>query len=244
MDSKKANRLLERITALHKSLAGTNNDEISSIERDLMLSYLRQFYDEYSQIGTKVVSTTKKEAPKPAVAVTPPPPPPPPVIETPKPAPPPAEPLVTESIATSLDKEEVTPASPPPPPPPPAPVAPKPAPAPKVAKEVRSTVKVPPKIAALFSPPEMKELSDRLAQTPIKDLTRALTINNRVQFANVLFGGNSDLMNSVLKRLNGLGSLAAAKPVLVDLAGEHNWTEAEIAPVAKDFIKLVSRRYV
>jgi hypothetical protein len=98
-------------------------------------------------------------------------------------------------------------------------------------------------VAELFASQEVKELSDRLGQQPIKDLTRALTINDRVQFANVLFAGNSELMNSLLKRLNGLGSLDAAKPVLAELAQEQDWTADEKAPVARDFIKLIARRY-
>lgn len=216
MDSKQAARLLDRINALHRSLdpAG-DDDDVSAIERDLMLSYLRRFYDFYHGLGVAKAaqssrpaatqpmpqpSTPAPPAPPPTTAPTPPPP-------KPKPAPPPPPPVAK---------------SPPPPPP-------------------RS---VSPKVAKLFATPPVKELSDRLASSPVKDLTRALTINNRVQFANVLFGGNSDLMNSLLKRLNGLGSFVAAQPVLAELAEQNNWTDAEKADVARDLIKLVRRRYV
>lgn len=227
MDSKKANRLLERINALHKSLVAGAESEISGIEKDLMLSYLRQLYEEYQFAGTvaepatktKKTTPTKKATPPPVVVETPAPAPPPPapVVPTPPPAPP--APRVIEKPATSI-------------------VQPTPAPAPQ-----KAAFKMNAKVAALFASQEVKELSDRLGQSPIKDLTRALTINNRVQFANVLFSGNSDLMNSVLKRLNGLGSMDAAKPVLAELAGEHDWTDDEKAAVARDFIKLVNRRY-
>ncbi len=101
-----------------------------------------------------------------------------------------------------------------------------------------------PKLDQLFAQPATKELSERLAQQPLKDLTRALTINNRVQYANTLFAGNSDLMNSVLMRLNQLDSMANARPDLEELALSFNWTEEEKIPVAQDFIKLVNRRYV
>lgn len=223
MDAKKADRLLNRINALHKSLAPGGDGDISAIEKDLMLSYLRQLYEVYHnaelETSGSIAPPAKKPKPEP---VTPP---------VPKPAPPQVE-IKPEPVVT-------------PPPPPPEPVVkekPAPPPPPPVVK--KPAVQMSKKVAALFSTQKAKELSEQLSQQPIKDLTRALTINNRVQFANVLFSGNSDLMNSVLKRLNGIGSFDAAQPILVDLARDNDWTDEERAPIARDFIKLVNRRYV
>ena len=226
MDTKKAGQLLDRINALHKSLTLVYDEDMSSIERDLMLSYLRRLYDLYHAPAAVKV---KASAPTPPPAPTPPAPPKPtPVVATPPPPSPPAP------VAPVRQPE------------PPAPVAPpaavQPAPAPLAVTP--PTKKVPAKIAKLFSQPEARELSERLSRQPVKDLTRALTINDRVQFSNVLFGGNADLMNSVLKRLNTYADLDEAKPDLVDLAEQFDWSEGESVEVAQNFIKLVSRRYV
>ena len=64
--------LLNKINALHKSIE--IDGEISSIERDLMLSYTRQFYEAFLMMS---------DAPAPVVQA----PLPPVVVETPKPAP-------------------------------------------------------------------------------------------------------------------------------------------------------------
>lgn len=234
MDIKKAGQLLDRINALHKSLTLVDEDEMSAIERDLMLSYLRRLYDLYHH-GTADTVPTK------------------PVVTTPMPAPAPAPPVVQPQPEAVLPPPPVVQVTPPPvvtPPPAPAPpVVQTPPPAPVVTPPppptpVPASKSIPAKIAKLFSQPEARELSERLSRQPIKDLTRALTINDRVQFANVLFGGNADLMNSVLKRLNDFNDLDEAKPDLVDLADQFNWGEGESVEVAQNFIKLISRRYV
>lgn len=201
-----------------------------------MLSYLRQLYDLYldeSLITTKATAATAvKEMAKASM----------PNAEA---MPPPPTTTTTAPLAPIAKKEEL-PAPPPaavtPPPPPPPVIEPVAAPVvPSASREVRA---VNAKVAQLFAQPATKELSERLAQQPLKDLTRALTINNRVQYANTLFGGNSELMNSVLLRLNQLDSMARARPDLEELALEFGWIEEEKKPVAQDFIKLVNRRYV
>jgi hypothetical protein len=76
----------------------------------------------------------------------------------------------------------------------------------------------------------------------VTDLTRALSINNRVQFANKLFAGTDDL-NQQLKALNLKGSMDNARPLLIELAREHEWHKPDRQEVAREFIDLVRRRY-
>lgn len=219
MDTKKAGQLLDRINALHKSLTIIEGDEISDIERDLMLSYLRRLYDIYLADQQTVVSPPPKKSRRTKSTVAPPAKPV--VVEE---TPPPPTPAPVESPAP-VEPVVVTPVSP-------------------VIPQPPKTAAVPAKIAKLFKQPEAKELSERLSRQPVKDLTRALTINDRVQFANVLFAGNSDLMNSVLQRLNTYPNMDKAKTDLVELAEQFKWAEGDNADVAQNFIKLVSRRYV
>ena len=49
MDLQHAKILLEKINALYKSISADEN-RVSSIERDLMLSYIRQLYDSFLEV--------------------------------------------------------------------------------------------------------------------------------------------------------------------------------------------------
>lgn len=218
MNIQQANILLEKITALHKSIS-LDNGEVSSIERDLMLSYIRQYYEALMD-GTGASTSPRKRtapaapkaSPPPKPKPTPPPPAPEPVVEAPKPPPPP--------------KVEVAPA----PAPKPAPVAP---PAPKAS----------PAVAALFRKGQAKELSEKLGQSAITDLTKAMSINDKLLYANELFGRDMSAMNTMLQKLNGMGSLDEAKAELISLAQNNDWTNEERSEIAQSFIKLVQRRF-
>lgn len=83
----------------------------------------------------------------------------------------------------------------------------------------------------------------RFGRQPLKDLTKALTINNRILFTRDLFGGDGDLLNTTLGTLNTAGAFAGARPVLEKLAGEYGWAEEDKKETAKEFIELVRRRY-
>ncbi len=241
MDSKKAAQVLDRINALHRSLHLLGDEQdISAIERDLMLSYLRQLYALYLE-DSKTVQALSTPPATPVIADEPPvlapiketswPTAAPPAV--PLPAPPPrlvstAVPAVVPAVVS---------------PPTPVPAADPPPIRPAALATPLGYRSKHPKVEQLFAKPAAMELSDRLALQPVKDLTRALTINNRVQYANTLFGGNSELMNSVLIRLDTLNEMAAARPYLEELADQFHWMEDEKLVIAIDFVKLVSRRY-
>lgn len=96
----------------------------------------------------------------------------------------------------------------------------------------------------LFDLHESSELSDKLANAPIKDLTKAMGINERIFTVNELFGGKQDEMTNILSALNGLDTFGEAKTVLMDsVAQKYNWTEGSKLKKAKNFIKLVKRRF-
>ena len=78
---------------------------------------------------------------------------------------------------------------------------------------------------------------------PLTDLTKSLTINNRVLFSRDLFGGDNELLNTTLRTLNTSGSEAAAQPVMESLARRFDWTEEDKKETAREFIELVRRRY-
>ncbi|MTB50712.1 hypothetical protein [Lewinella sp. W8] len=239
MPHSQANRLLNRINALHKSLQLDEGGSLSTMERDLMLGYLRELYEYYlNAAGQPATPPPPTPAPKPAppkpVQAAPPPPvqpatPPPapaPPPPTPKPVTPPPPPPPVES------KPEVAVPTPPPPPKP-APTPP-PAPAPSSASR---------EITALFSQDGGSHLAAKLGSQSVDDLTRALSINSRLLYTKELFGDDNDLLNTTLRTLNSSGSLQAARPVLESLAKRFDWTLEERRETALEFIDLIRRRY-
>jgi hypothetical protein len=137
-------------------------------------------------------------------------------------------------------------APPPPPAPKPAP-APEPTPAPEQKAPPAPTppeeVKGSAAIEALFRIKEAKELSEKLSQQEVKDLTKALSINDKLLYANELFGRDMSAMTQVLQQLNGLSNLTEAKSILIPIAEKFDWSEDEREDVAQSFIKLVRRKY-
>lgn len=251
MSLTQAKILLEKINALYKSMS-LDQGKVAPIERDLMLSYVRQLYEAFLEQDTEVPAKAAPVAPPaPPVVVAPPPPPPAPepVVVTPPPAPvapPPPPPPAPEPVVV---------APPPPPPPAPAPepipvqpvvAPPPPAPQPLAYEPPVITTAAeaaPPRIEALFEKKEARELSEKLSEQRIDDLTKALAINDKLLYANDLFGKDMKNMNDTLDKLNRMRSMDDAKPLLVSLASRFDWPNEERADTARTFIKLVRRKY-
>jgi hypothetical protein len=234
---------LEKIIALYKSMSADERN-ISPIERDLMLSYIRQLYE--TCLDTPSVPTAS-QAPAPVKQT---PPPPPPKVETPRfveqprvEVPVVAPPKYTPPPVVEEPKYVALPPPPPPvveqpryspPPPPPAPE-----PRPRAAASAISA-----EVEALFDEHVGKEISDRIANAPIPDLTKAFGFNDRLLMQNELFLGNKGAFDEMLKDLNNASSFDTARIYLSDLAVRNNWNlNSERQKHAKSFIKLVRRRF-
>ncbi len=254
MSLKQAGTLLEKISNLQKSMT-LDADSISPIERDIMLSYVRQLYEAYLELdlrggdrsGSGNSSSTRAEngeratirisdTPSPASrqpAYTPPPPAPESQAERrSEPSPAPARPNYQPPVpqATYTPPAQPTP-------------APQPRPTYTPTSAPAATTSVSPKVAALFQETTGRELSDRLANQPVSDLTRAMAINDRLLYANQLFAKDGQTLNTALSQLNQKGSFDAAKVMLADLAEQYDWMDDERRETAVAFIKLVRRRY-
>ena len=242
MDLQHAKILLEKINALYKSILADEN-RVSSIERDLMLSYIRQLYDSFLEVEEIEPPKPKKkkekkkikaldleieevkikeEKPKIKKAR---------IIEIPD--------SLKELEEASISQKTSTP--PPAPAPPPEPEAiPEPllesAPPPP-------TPSLDPIIEELFEHKTATDLSEKLSERPINDLTKSMSINDRLLFMNTLFGKSMDALNIALTHLNTLDGMPQAKPYLIKLASQHDWMDKGKQETAKDFIKLIRRRY-
>lgn len=257
MDLQQARILVRKINSLFKSMEMDGSPQPTPIERDLMLSYLRQLYqsflDESGLEASKItVSAPLVEAPKP----TPKPEPEPvkPIYEAPKAYVPPVvhvEPPKVEIPPVPEVREEpkvyIPPVEIPKPPvvevkPPVAePVQPTP---PPVSPPPTSTGGGNSRIDALFSFKKATELSEKLSEMPIADLTKGMSINDRLLYMNELFGRDMSKLDEVLRALNNFPSLDSAKSYLMGVAAQYNWGEEERSEIAQSFIKLVRRRFV
>ena len=99
-------------------------------------------------------------------------------------------------------------------------------------------------LGELFQTEQINELSDKLSFSPISDLTKAMGLNERIFTVNELFGGNNEEFQNMMVALNGLGSYDEAKSVLISsVATKYGWSEPGKMKKARNFIKIVQRRY-
>jgi hypothetical protein len=215
MDSQQVKILLEKINSLYKSI-NLNNGPMVAIERDLMLSYIRQLYEEFleadapkqsAQSLPNIVEEDIKQAP-------------PKEADSPKPTYDP--PKVTETPPYTPPPKVETPRETPTPPPPPR-------------KSGNYEV--------LFDQKQAKELSEKLSERPITDLTKAFAINDKLLYINELFGRDNESFNETLKLLNRFESMSEAKSLLLSVAEQYDWLDEERQEIAQSFIKTVRRRY-
>lgn len=248
MDKQDVRILVRKFNTLFKSMEESEGQP-SAVERDLMLSYVRQLYDYFLQEP----EVAHKHKPEEQVVVVPSyPPPAPPVVVTPVPETPvrpivaPAPPIVP--IAS-----------------PPLPPVVAPAPAPVVQAPPESMVPLDPNsgfsvepprqaeaertyqnqgIDQLFSFKKATEWSERLGESPVSDLGRAMSINDRLLYMNELFGKDRGALEESIQVLNRFESFETARSFLYNLAEQYHWAAENRLEIAHAFIKLVRRRYL
>ncbi len=217
MDSQQVKILLEKINSLYKSI-NLNKGPMVAVERDLMLSYIRQLYEEFLEA----------DAPKqPAQSL-------PNIVETDvKPPPPPPREVPAAKPSYEAPKVAEAPKYTPPPPR----EEPKPTP-PPVSRPAKSG-----NYEVLFDQKQARELSEKLSERPVTDLTKAFAINDKLLYINELFGRDNESFNETLKLLNRFETMNEARSLLLSVAEQYDWLDEERQEIAQSFIKTVRRRY-
>ena len=236
MDFQKTKIYLDK---LNREFARMSKDPENTIriDEDIMASYVRELYDAIlSEPGVPAVPKVEPAPARPVVRpavvapiveVAPPPPPPPPPAPVVAEAPPPAPPAPPEPV-----REEPPAPAPPPPVEEPRPTPPRPAVIPPAGLEV------------LFEEKQAKELSEKLAESAIADLKKAIALNDRLLYTSELFAGDGKAFESTLGALNSFSNFAEAQDYLVQFCAVHyTWTDKKRLDIAKSFVKLVRRRY-
>ncbi len=233
MDFQKAKIYLDK---LNREFARMSKDPENTIriDVDIMASYIRELYDAILSESIAHAPAKEEHAPvrpqhqrtpvaAPPIEIAPPPPPAPVVAEIPPPAPPPPA------------REDPPAPAPPPPVEVPRPSAPPPVP---VAASSPSGLDV------LFEEKQAKELSEKLAESPIADLKKAIALNDRLMYTSELFAGDGKAFENTLESLNSFTHFEDARNYLVQhCAVQYAWTDKKRLDSAKAFIKLVRRRY-
>ncbi len=218
MDFSKSKVLLKKINAIHDSVAAFGGD-FSSLEKDLILQYIRDLYESINIDGqiSETPSTNHQVAPKVDVPVK-------------------AVPVVSEVIAKvstngSSNGQAMQSIS---------------STIPTAVEELpkQKEKKKDPDLEILFEESKADDLSQRFANAPIKDISKAMGINERILTINELFKGDQQAFQSVADTLNGFSSFAEAKEFLINgIATEKDWASNKRKKKAAVFIKLVRRRY-
>jgi hypothetical protein len=226
MDLTQSKKVLDKINALYKSLS-VEEDHISSIERDLMLSYIRQLYESFLETTPETLSAPARKAIKKA-KINKEVKPAKPVVEPKKEAPhePVFEVATPEPTPPKVETKKPKPQSPQPP--------------------AAPTVKVAPmgKFKSLFENKGANELSEKLSLQPISDITKAISINDKLLYVNDLFGKDANTYAATINKLNSLSNLEEANNILLEYAKTNDWLDEEKKDTARSFIKLVKRRYI
>lgn len=220
MDHKKAKITLGKLNVLFNSLEEAG-EEISKIEKDLMLNYIKQLYEAVLHPDSftipklpdpaNVPSREKnQEAVEPKVYL-------------------PEEPTL-DIKAKQNNRIEINGA-----------------PEPEIENtegKIDEGVTIDESLADLFSIEEATDLSQKLGLMPIKDLKKSMGINEKIFTVKELFNGDQKLFDECLDALNGFSNFEDAKKFLaIGPAMNFDWSEKEKQKKAKTFIRLIHRRY-
>lgn len=249
MDFQKSKIYLDK---LHREFNRMSKDpeNVVRLDIDILASYVRELYDAILSDPIHSVPIAKPEpapvrihtpAPKVEIIKETPPPPPPVVVQAPPP------PVMVEAPTPPPVVVEVAPppVAPQVPPPPPV-IVETPVPAPP-AVETKPAKAAPPLsggIEALFEEKQAKELSEKLAESAIADLKKAIALNDRLLYTSELFAGDGKAFETALNTLNDFAHFEEARDFLIhNYVVHYTWTDKKRVDTAKAFIKLVRRRY-
>ena len=239
MNLAKSKLVLKKINNLYDSLE--LGDEISKIEKDLLLDYIKELYEMVIQIENKKdkksknpieleKSFKKKEKKKNQIRTE--------EVEESIPSSP-----VKENIEVTF--EEVLAES--------EPIIEKISSngngvhlkAEPIVNSAPSPIKkVSPELESLFDESIINQVDYRFSQTPITDITKAMGINERLLIINLLFNKDQQDFNYITSKLNYFNSFDEATQYLKsEVADKYDWANVEKREKAIEFIKLIKRKY-
>ena len=234
MNHKKIKKQINKINSFFESI--TADDEISKIEKNLLLSYISKLYESILDPIDNLVAEAKTSRPvamKKKTAAE--------IERKPYQKTENGLPIVEEVEIISTPQEILV----------------KEAVKPITLVEAKKTVNTPAsdvietskvelseKMISIFEKSRGLEISDKLGNLPLKDLTKAMGINERMFTIKELFGGNQERFKTVMSDINELSGYDEAKEYLIrGVATELKWDSESHYKKADKFVKLVQRRF-
>ena len=241
MNYNKTSKLLKKFKGLHNTLRDSGQ-EPSGIEKDLLLSYLKELYENVisidavsaepslpSQPVDEVITASSNGHSQQYVA-------PEQVTKPTQEVVVPAEqaPVVDRVAASTPSLAPLVAQAP----------AVQEAPAAPVVQEKMSPSSPNSPLSELFADKGVNELSDKLNKLPISDINKAMGINEKVLTINELFHGDQELFSKTMLKLNSFTSFNEAKNYLIGgVASDLRWADDGKLKKADKFIQLLRRRY-
>ncbi|MFN4080319.1 MAG: hypothetical protein ACK4NS_05420 [Saprospiraceae bacterium] len=228
MDLLKAKIFLDKLNREFNRLS-KDPDNIARIDVDIMLSYARDFYD--ALLSERVAPSTPHWTPTPAPPAPVPAPVRPPVVEPALSLPPAPEPIAPPAPKVAPDPD-------------PKPQS-KPEPAASSGKAAKPEPAAPAAgFEALFEEKQVKEMADKLSELPIADLKKGIALNDRLLLTRELFADDAKAFDQAIHTLNQMDNFDQAKAYLIEhCAMRYAWPDKKRIETAKNFIKLVRRRF-
>lgn len=233
MDTQLFNKKLNKISALADN--GNADGHFSSLERDLLLSYIRELYEIVLDGKPNVIKSVshtpipiQKEETVPAKIQEP-------IVKEHNEAPIPEVNKVVRkpepvAILPKIEKTEA--------------IQPTPEIKATTINPIPTVKHNPDALAEMFAEEKINDLSDKLASSPVKDLTKSMGINERIFTQQELFGNNQQVFNETLQRLNICQNFGEAKQYLVEnVISTYDWTNENKVKKATTFIKFVKRKF-
>lgn len=214
-----------------------SHPQLSALERDLILNYLRDLYDVFLESSAPALPVIKPK--EPVVSV-------------------PAERESSQKILEFKfdhreelpEVEKVIPTPEPPAPPEPQVIASVPPkeefiPQPETLSIQSKLNSIPVSILDLFDIRKGSELTDKLNELPLRDINRAIGINDRMEMIHTLFGGQKQLFEQIIQDLNNFKAYEEAQDLLGHGPAIHyKWDHDDRKEKAIEFIRLIRRRYL
>lgn len=111
--------------------------------------------------------------------------------------------------------------------------------------ESKSIFNVPSKMSVLFEPIEVKELSAKLANAPINSIKAKLGINEKLLTVKELFANEQESFSTVIDKLDSFASFDDAKDYLAkNVVDKYDWLSDTKIKKAIRFTQLIQRRYL
>jgi hypothetical protein len=237
MDIEKIEKRLKRINTVLEAFKEDN--KISSIEKDLLLGYLRELYQlirdseaDSLEIGSDVIVKPPKQIEpiahvdvKEIIFEK--------VIEVQK--------ISSEDVKPDETVKEIT-------------IQPKKVTAEEIKRseppleeekqKISINAGVSPELESIFVKEEIMDLADKLSMMKINDIAQSIGINSRLVMINELFNGDSNLFNATIKKLNGCSNFEEAKFIMInEVALPLNWEKDDKLKEAQQLVKLVMRKF-